>query len=293
MAYSSGLTAFPEWLEPMAATLTQERFTGPEWIFERKYDGIRLLAFKQGREVRLLSRNRLPRSFPPIAAAIARLPVRDLILDGEVTWGKPGVMYHVFDVLWLDDRDVTALSLDERGALLDTLTLQRPLERVTPLTGAKPWERACSEGWEGVIAKRRDSRYEHRRSPHWLKMKCEASQELVVGGFTDPQGGRVGLGALLVGYFERDDFVFAGKVGTGFDTKLLLALRARLDKIEIAKSPFTKAVGLPRIRAHWVRPEVVVQVAFIEWTVHGKLRHSRLLGLRDDKAAREVVREAP
>jgi bifunctional non-homologous end joining protein LigD len=122
-------------------------------------------------------------------------------------------------------------------------------------------------------------------------MKCEASQELVVGGFTDPQGGRVGLGALLVGYFEKEDFTFAGKVGTGFDTKLLLELRAQLDKLEIPKSPFTKAAGLPRVRAHWVRPEIVVQVAFIEWTVHGKLRHSRFQGVRTDKSAREVVRE--
>ena len=122
-------------------------------------------------------------------------------------------------------------------------------------------------------------------------MKCEATQEFVVGGFTDPQGGRVGLGALLVGYFEGEDFVFAGKVGTGFDTKLLLALRAQLDATEIPKSPFTRAVGLPRVRAHWVMPAVVVQVAFIEWTVHGKLRHSRLLGVRTDKSPRDVVRE--
>ena len=284
-------TSFPEWVEPMAATLTQDRFTAPEWIFERKYDGIRLLAFRQGPDVRLLSRNRLPRDFPLITEAIARLPVRDVILDGEVTWGKAGMVYHVFDVLWLDGRDVMLLPLDERRALLDTLPLRSPLQRVAPLTDPKPWERACSEGWEGVVAKRRDLPYEHRRSPHWLKMKCEASQELVVGGFTDPQGGRVGLGALLVGYFENEDFVFAGKVGTGFDTKLLLELRTRLDQLEIPKSPFTKAVGLPRVRAHWVRPEIVVQVAFIEWTVHGKLRHSRLLGVRTDKSAREVVRE--
>ena len=122
------------------------------------------------------------------------------------------------------------------------------------LDDAKPWERACREGWEGVIAKRRDSPYEHRRSPHWLKMKCEASQELVVGGFTDPQGARVGLGALLVGYFDGDDFVFAGKVGTGFDTKLLLDLRARLDALEIAEAAVHQGDGLPRLRAHWVRP---------------------------------------
>jgi ATP-dependent DNA ligase len=162
---------------------------------------------------------------------------------------------------------------------------------VPRLDDPEPWERARQEGWEGVIAKRRDSVYEHRRSPHWLKMKCEASQELVVGGFTDPQGARVGLGALLVGYFEGDDFVFAGKIGTGFNTKMLVELRARLDTLEIPSSPFTKAKGLPRLRAHWVRPEIVVQVAFIEWTVNDKLRHPRLLGVRTDKAARDVVRE--
>jgi ATP-dependent DNA ligase len=122
-------------------------------------------------------------------------------------------------------------------------------------------------------------------------MKIEASQELVVGGFTDPKGKRVGLGALLVGYFEGDDFVFAGKIGTGFDTRLLLELRRRLDALSVATTPFSKAVGLPRLGVHWVRPEVVVQVAFMEWTTHGKLRHPRLLGLRVDKLAREVTRE--
>jgi bifunctional non-homologous end joining protein LigD len=288
--------SFPEWLEPMAATLTQERFTGPEWIFERKLDGIRLLAFKQGTDVRLFSRNRLPQRIPPLVEAIANLPVHDVILDGEVTWDAGEVAYHVFDIMWLNGRDVRSLRLDERRALVSGLPLRPPLRRVASLDDPRPWERASQEGWEGVIAKRRDSRYEHRRSPHWLKMKCEATQEFVVGGFTDPQGGRVGLGALLLGYFEGGDLVdlvFAGKVGTGFDTKLLLDLRARLDALEIPKSPFTKAVGLPRLRAHWVRPEIIVQVAFIEWTVHGKLRHSRLLGIRTDKSAREVVREAP
>lgn len=276
----------------MAASLTQERFTGPEWVFERKFDGIRLIAYKNGADVRLFSRNRLPHDHPAIVAAIASLPVRDVILDGEITWGHD-VAYHVFDIMWLDGRDVTLLPLDERRALLGRLPLRAPMKRVLALDDPKPWERACSEGWEGVIAKRRDSPYEHRRSPHWLKMKCEASQEFVVGGFTDPQGGRVGLGALLVGYYEQDDFVFAGKVGTGFDTRLLLDLRARLDTMEIPTAPFTKATGLPRVRAHWVRPEIVVQVAFIEWTAHGKLRHSRLLGVRSDKAAREVVKETP
>src|SRR5262245_26197573 len=260
--------AFPEWVEPMAATLTADRFTGPEWTFERKLDGIRVLAFKKGHDVRLLSRNRLALngSYPQIVDAIAKLPARELILDGEATgaWGRQGRGdYHVFDILWLDGRDLTSLPLGSRREILRTVPLRLPLARVAELKDPEPWQRACREGWEGVIAKRRDSLYEHRRSPHWLKMKCEATQELVVGGFTDPQGGRVGLGALLVGYFaprqssghpepfskdEGDDFVFAGKVGTGFDTKLLLDLRARLDKLEIASRAFTKGTGFPKLR---------------------------------------------
>jgi ATP-dependent DNA ligase len=274
----------------MAATLTQERFTGPEWIFERKFDGIRLIAFKQGSDVRLFSRNRLPQNIPSVARAIAGLPVENLILDGEITWDRSGA-YHVFDIVWLGDRDLRSLPLEERRELLSRLPFTPPLQRVAALKDPNPWERAEREGWEGVIAKRRDSRYEHRRSPYWVKMKCEASQEFVVGGFTDPQGARVGLGALLVGYFDGEDLVFAGKIGTGFDTRLLLELRSRLDAMEVATTPFTRAKGLPRLRAHWTRPEVVVQVAFIEWTVHGKLRHPRLLAVRYDKDPRDVVRE--
>jgi bifunctional non-homologous end joining protein LigD len=272
------MTPFPDWLEPMAATLTQDRFTGPEWIFERKYDGIRLIAFKQGKEVRLFSRNRLPQNIPAVAAAIAGLPVREAILDGEIAWDRESA-YHVFDVLWLDGRSVTSLPLDERRALLRRLPLRPPLHRVPELDEPNPWERACREGWEGVIAKRRDSRYEHKRSKVWLKMKCELTHDFIVGGFTDPQGSRVGLGALLVGHHDNGEFAFAGKIGTGFDTKLLIELRRRLDALEIAKPPFTKSKGLPRIRAHWVKPEVAVRVGFIEWTVHGKLRHPRLLGV--------------
>ena len=274
----------------MAATLTQERFTGPEWIFEQKFDGIRLLAYKQGSDVRMYSRNRLPQNIPALAQAIAKLPQRELILDGEITWGGP-FRYDVFDIMWLDGRDVTKLPIEERHALLNEIPLAAPMRRVETLADDMPWERAQKEGWEGVIAKRRGSVYESRRSPHWLKMKCELAQEFVVGGFTDPQGKRVGLGALLVGYYDEEDLVFAGKIGTGFDTKLLIDLRTQLDQLEIPKAPFTKAIGLPRLRAHWVKPKIVVQVGFIQWTVHGKLRHPRLLGVRTDKDAREVVRE--
>lgn len=273
----------------MAATLTYERFNGAEWLFERKFDGIRLIAYRRGRTVRLLSRNRLPQLHPDIAAAVLALPVGDVILDGEVDWH--GGAYHVFDILWLDGENVTPRPLHERRALLARLPLAAPLRRVPLVTGAEPWRRACDAGWEGVIAKRRDAPYEHGRSAHWLKMKCEATQELVIGGFTDPRRTRVGLGAVLVGYYACDDFVYAGKVGTGFDAKLLRDLRAQLDRAETRATPFTRAVGLPRRGVHWVHPEIVVQVAFIQWTVHDKLRHPRLVGIREDKAPREVVRE--
>jgi DNA ligase D-like protein (predicted ligase) len=273
------MSSFPEWLVPMAATLTQERFSGPDWVFERKYDGIRLLAYKNGAEVQLFSRNHLPQHLPAVQQAIAQLPHHDLILDGEITWRGGRVAYHVFDIMWLDGRNVTTLPLEQRRELLAQLPLREPLHRVALIEDAEPWERAQREGWEGVIAKRRGSTYEHRRSKEWLKMKCELSHEFLVGGFTDPQGKRVGLGALLVGYHKDGDFVFAGKIGTGFNTQMLLDLRAELDKLEITKAPFTKAVGLPRLRAHWVRPEIVVRVGFIEWTTHGKLRHPRLLAV--------------
>jgi ATP-dependent DNA ligase len=296
-AYTAVMAKMPTWLEPMAATLTQERFAGKDWLFEKKYDGIRLLAYKRGSDITLYSRNRLLQHLPAIEKALAAIPARELILDGEVAWdGHSG--YHVFDILWLNGRSTTALPLEERRALLKTLPFSPPMRRVDLLKDDEPWERARREGWEGVIAKRRGSPYEHRRSKLWLKMKIEASQELVVGGFTDPQGARVGLGALLVGYYQpsasggQDDFVFAGKIGTGFDTRLLLDLRKRLDQIEIDESPFTISKGLPRLRAHWVKPSIVVQVNFMEWTPHNKLRHPRLIGVRFDKKPRDVVRES-
>lgn len=289
---------FPDWIEPMAATLTRERFVGSDWVFERKLDGIRLLAFKRGAEVQLLSRNRLPQNeaYPSFVEAIRQLQFPELVLDGEATgvWNaRDPLGYHVFDILWLNGRSLQSMALDARREQLLQLPLAAPLQVVPRLEHPQPWELARQQGWEGVIAKRRESRYESRRSPSWLKMKVEATQELVVGGFTEPQGKRVGLGALLVGYFAAEDFVFAGKLGTGFGTELLTTLRGQLDRLETSAPPFTRAEGLPRKGVHWVKPEVVVQVAFMEWTSHGKLRHPRLLGVRTDKAAREVTREAP
>lgn len=290
--------SLPAWLEPMAATLSRDAVQGDEWTFERKLDGIRMLAFKDGRDVTLWSRNQLPLTdrYPAVVKTLASMRVTSAIFDGEATgaWGRQGrADYHVFDLLWLDGRLLTGETLEARRARLDGLRFSAPVARLPLLTMADPWRHACRAGWEGVIAKRRDSLYEHRRSKAWLKLKCDASQELVVGGYTDPQGRRVGFGALLVGYFEGRDFVFAGKIGTGFDTALLTGLHARMRTLHQPAPPFTKGTGLPTQHVHWVRPEIVVQVAFTEWTPYGKLRHPRLLGLREDKAPRDVVRERP
>lgn len=290
--------SMPRWLEPMAATLTDKRFIDDAWTFERKLDGIRVLAYKKGRDVSLFSRNQLSltAAYPEVVAAIASMRPVDAVLDGEATgaWGRQGdADYHVFDILWLNGEDVRPLPLVARRRLLDTVRFRPPVARVEPLDGTAPWEKACRLGWEGVIAKRLDSPYESGRSRQWLKMKCEASQELVVGGYTAPRGSRVGLGALLVGYYEAGELVFAGKVGTGFNDALLRSLRAQLDDDRQPRSPFTRGTGQPRDNVQWVAPRVVVQVAFSEWTVHGKLRHPRLLGVRPDKRATDVVRERP
>jgi DNA ligase D-like protein (predicted ligase) len=307
--------------EAMAATLTDARFSDPEWVFERKFDGERCLAWVEGGAVRLRSRNdlRLDDTYPELVDALARQTEADLVVDGEVVAFERGrtsfsrlqqrlgvrsaaeardrarrvaVRYYMFDLLWCDGYDVRALELRTRKALL-----RRAVEVRDPLrysahrnrTGEAYYADACRRGWEGLIAKRAASAYVGRRSRDWLKMKCAAEQELVIGGFTDPQGSRVGFGALLVGYYEDGRLHSAGKVGTGFDTARLVSLRRRLDELEQPESPFADAVH--ERGAHWVRPELVAQVGFTEWTGDGRLRHPRFLGLRRDKAPADVVRE--
>ena len=279
-----------DWIEPMAATLTEDRFDDPDWLFEQKLDGIRYLAYVADGEARLLTRNRIRHNHPQVEAALVAQPLREFVVDGEMVAGQ----YNVFDALRVGDHDVTDLPLDARKDLLrEYFVWKKPLVLVQPLheDGIAAYKRACREGWEGIMAKRRDSVYEHKRSRAWLKMKCDASQEFVVGGFTDPSGARVGFGALLIGYYDGDDFVYAGKLGTGFDTRLLRELHARLLSMELSAPPFTQGSGLPKKNAHWVKPEIVVDAAFMEWTAEGKLRHPRFVRVRVDKAPRDVVRE--
>jgi DNA ligase D-like protein (predicted ligase) len=293
----------PSGKDLMKAVLTDGPFDEPGWVFERKFDGIRCLAIKRGGRVRLLSRNDLPldERFAPIARALEALDADDLALDGEVAALQGGFgglahgaerAYFVFDALVLGGEDVRDLPLIERHARLERLPLAPPLQLSRPLDGdgVRLFERACREGWEGLIAKRADSPYQARRSRDWLKVKCGMEQELVIGGFTEPRGSRTGFGALLLGHYAGGGLVYAGKVGTGFDRALLDELAPRLQALAQDASPFA-AGDPPRLRVTWVRPALVAQVAFSEWTADGRLRHPRFLGLREDKDPREVVRE--
>jgi DNA ligase D-like protein (predicted ligase) len=299
----------PERVEPMLAVLTEERFSDPGWIFERKLDGIRCIAIAGDGRVRLRSRNDLSLDgrFPEVVAALeGALP--DAVLDGEVVafdgartsfarlqqrGERPvPVSYYVFDVLHLAGRDVTALPLRARKRLLRRALRPRAPVRLTPhrnRDGEALYRDACRRGWEGLIAKRADAPYVHGRSRDWLKFKCDREQELVIGGYTAPRGSRTDLGALLLGYHEDGRLRYAGKVGTGFTRATLRELAGLLGPLRQERSPFADPV---RERdATWVRPELVAQVGFTEWTRDGRLRHPRFLGLRDDKAATEVVRE--
>jgi DNA ligase D-like protein (predicted ligase) len=285
----------------MKAVLTDERFSSPDWIFERKLDGIRCIAIRDGSSLRMLSRNDLSLNerYPGIAEALAGQARERFAVDGEVVavsgrFQDDGPrLYHVFDVLWLDGEDVRARPLRERKALLkDALAWEDPL-RLVPhrdQDGEALYAEACKNGWEGVIAKRADSVYTSKRSKDWLKFKCAQGQELVIGGFTPPKGSRIEFGALLVGVYDEDGLHYAGKVGTGFNRERLESLAAAMRALERPDSPFYDA---PRFReVTWVEPRLVAQCGFAEWTRDGRLRHPRFLGLRDDKDPRQVVRES-
>ena len=313
----------PDWLDPELATLTQDRFSDPAWIFERKLDGERCLAFRSGSGARLMTRNQKDdtSTYPEIAQALAAQRASDFIIDGEIVAFEgsqtrfarlqqrlgvrsPGpdllaevpVYYYIFDVLWADGRDVRPLPLRERKQILrGLLGFDDPLcfTEHTDTEGEASFRRACASGWEGIIAKRADAPYRAGRTRDWLKFKCESGQEFVIGGFTDPRGTRTGFGALLLGYYDPGHkLVYAGKVGTGFSQRTLDRMHATLAGLEQDHPPFDRG-ELPRSGVHWVQPRLVAEVGFSEWTTAGELRHPRFQGLRDDKDPAEVVREMP
>jgi DNA ligase D-like protein (predicted ligase) len=303
------------WLTPMLATPTDHRFSAENWLFERKLDGVRVLSIRDGHRPQLWTRarRRIDDRFPDVVAALGELGGSRFVADGEIVAfaghatsyprlqsrllrisevSDVDVYYYLFDLLALDGTELTGRPLRQRKTLLrnafrfdDPLRYSEHRER----HGEALFRHACAQGWEGLIAKRADSAYHAGPSGDWLKFRCVRDQEFVVGGFTDPQGSRIGFGALLIGYHDGDRLRYAGKVGTGYDRAMLRALRARLNGIAQAENPFADEVTEPAV--HWVRPEMVIQVGFAEWTRVGRLRHPRFAGLRIDKPATDVVRE--
>ena len=301
-------------IEPMKAVLSDTPFSDPGWIFERKLDGIRCLAIRDASGVSLMSRTarRMNDRFPELVRALEAQPSSDFVADGEIVAFEGSVtsfarlqqrarrrvpvFLYVFDLPRHDGHDLRPLPLRERKARLRRALRFADPVRLNPHRngehGEEVYRQACEKGLEGVIAKRADSPYHGGRSRDWLKLKCHAEQELVIGGFTGPKGSRTEFGALLVGYYEDGVLRYAGRVGTGFDHATLRELGARLRELEQPESPFEPFKPVPP-GTRWARPELVGQVGFAEWTRDGRLRHPRYIGLREDKPAREVVREVP
>jgi DNA ligase D-like protein (predicted ligase) len=285
---------------------------GGDWIFERKLDGLRCVACRHGDEIELWSRNRLSflGRFPEVAERLRSLPVDQFVLDGEIVAfvgeqssfaelqspvAQGHAVYCPFDLLSLLGRDTTPLPLHDRSDLLGRILESAGPDLAAPerVTGDPEGllQQACRSGWEGLVAKRLSSPYRSGRSPDWRKLKCTARQEFVIGGWSEPAGTRRGFGALLVGYYHDDGLRFAGKVGTGFDQRMLRTLGTRLEQVETVVSPF---VDPPKGKGvHWARPELVAEIAFSEWTPGGRLRHPSFLGLRPDKSPTAVRLERP
>ncbi len=311
--------------DPALATLSHDRFWEPGWVYERKLDGQRILAVRDSSGCRLYSRSGrdVTVAFPEVAEVLAEQRSQDFVVDGEVVAFEGtrtsfarlqprihvsdperarrsgvAVWFYVFDVLEADGTDLRDRSLLERKRVLRRLLRWHGPIRATPhrvRAGEEWYAEICRRGWEGLIAKRAEAPYRSGRTDAWLKFKCEAGQELVVVGWTDPEGSRVAIGALLLGYHDRtgsqDELVYAGKVGTGFSEDTLRDLHRRLSRLEVDESPCDRG-KLPSKGVHWARPDLVAEVAFTEWTSAGQLRHPRYLGLRTDKRAADVVREA-
>ena len=306
---------------PQLATLVKEPPAGDGWLHEIKYDGYRIGCRIRAGRVTLISRNGKDwtAAFPEIAAAAAALPTKDALIDGEVAIvladGRTSfqmlqnaaqgdkssgtLIYFVFDLLRLDGENVAREPLVERKARLRALVGRRKASRIRYAdhvmgSGREFFEQAQHLGLEGIISKRASEPYRPGRHGEWLKTKCVLEQEFVVGGFTDPEGARAGIGALLIGYYQTGKLVFSGRVGTGFSQKFALELRKRLNSIAQKSCPFEPPPEGPLARsAHWVKPQLVCVVAFTEWTSDGKIRHPAFKGLRADKTPKEVRRERP
>jgi bifunctional non-homologous end joining protein LigD len=312
--------SMPSAIEPQLATLVEEVPQGAEWIHEIKYDGYRALCEIRDGEARLITRHGKDWTdrFAPIARAAEKLPVSQAILDGEVVVLEPDgttsfqslqnalaenreddLVYFAFDLLYLDGYDLRKAPLLERKEALDDLLAGRAgairMGDHVETDGEGFYRQACTFALEGIVCKRGDLPYHSGRSKDWLKVKCLKRQEFVIVGFTDPERSRVGFGALLLAVNDaKGELVFAGKVGTGFNDRTLREMRARMNKLETTKPAFKNPPrGAEARRSHWLKPQLVGEVAFTEWTREGILRHPTFQGLREDKSPREIVREEP
>jgi bifunctional non-homologous end joining protein LigD len=294
-------------VNPMLATLVPKPFDRPGWVYEEKYDGYRILAYKEGAKVTLLSRNQHDRTatFAVVAKAVGQLPERTLLLDGEVVaFDSKGVSrfqllqrgdisqhYAVFDCIYRDGRDLRSEPLSRRREEVEAV-LAKPSEQLLvsrrlAKSGLTAYSIAKRKGFEGVVAKDSDAPYEERRSKKWLKVKVHQEEEFVIGGFTGPEGSRQYFGALLLGAYRGKDLHYVGKVGTGFTQQTLAALAKAFRPHTRSNPPF---VDPPREKnVTWLAPRLVAQIAFQEWTADLKLRQPVFLGLRDDKKPTEVV----
>jgi bifunctional non-homologous end joining protein LigD len=308
----------PSQYQPQKALLVDRPPVGDRWVHELKLDGFRMGVFVTGRSVRIISRRGTDYTdeFPEIANAARKLRAKDAVLDGEIvvldergvssfqllqqiSASRRGLTFFAFDLLSLDGESLVPLPLEERKQRLRRLLGRgKGLIRYTPhfdVDGADMLAKACALGAEGIISKRRDAPYRiDARSAEWQKTKCIKRQEFVVGGFTDPEGSRVGVGSILVGYYERDALRFAGKVGTGpgWSDAFGRNLRRDLERITTDRSPFDPPpAGWLGKNAHFVKPRLVAEVEFAEWTGDGHVRHPSLQGFRADKKPRDVVRE--
>jgi bifunctional non-homologous end joining protein LigD len=290
----------------MLATLVDAPFHKPGWAYEEKYDGIRVLAYKEGKQVQLLSRNDIDRTrhFPGIVAALAKLGPSTLLLDGEVVifdrnkvshfqllqQGKGNPVYAVFDCLYVNGKDLRQQPLSTRRDVLESVL--RPagvllLSRRLAPNGLEAYKRAKKSGYEGLVAKDLSSPYVERRSTYWLKVKVQQEDEFIIVGFTAPQGSRSHFGALLLGAYEKRKLRYVGKVGTGFSEKTLSSLHQKFRLLVTSKSALADP---PRERdVTFLEPRLVAQIAYQEFTTEKKLRQPVFLGLRDDKRAEEVV----